>query len=44
MSEHEHGTMDTREHEKVFEGFVRFSFRFAIAVAVFLILLAIFNG
>ncbi len=44
MSEHKHGTMSVREHEKVFEGFIRISTRFVIAVAVFLILLAMFNA
>ncbi len=44
MSEHEPGTMDIRDHEKVFEGFIKFAFRFAIAVGIFLLLLAMFNG
>ena len=44
MSDHQHGTMDARDHEKVFEGFLKFAFRFAIAVAIFLVLLAIFNA
>ncbi len=44
MSEHEHGTMSVRDHEKVFEGFIRISTRFVIAVAIFFVLLAMFNA
>ncbi|MCV2867172.1 aa3-type cytochrome c oxidase subunit IV [Defluviimonas sp. WL0002] len=25
MAEHKHGSMDIKEHEKTFEGFIRFS-------------------
>ena len=44
MTEHDHGSMSVREHEKTFEFFIKFATRFAIAVAIFLVLLAIFNG
>ena len=44
MSEHKHGTMSARSHEKVFEGFIRFSTRFAIAAVIFLLLLAMINA
>ncbi|HFQ14809.1 MAG TPA: aa3-type cytochrome c oxidase subunit IV [Rhodobacteraceae bacterium] len=44
MSEHEQGSMGIREHEKTFEGFVKFVTRAVIAIAIFLILLAIFNS
>ncbi|MCI2395807.1 aa3-type cytochrome c oxidase subunit IV [Aliiroseovarius sediminis] len=44
MDDHVVGTMDTSEHEKTFEGFVKISAR---AVAIFLailVFLAIFNA
>ncbi len=44
MSEHKHGTMSARSHEKVFEGFIRISTRFAIGTIVFLLLLAMINA
>lgn len=44
MSEHKHGTMSARTHEKVFEGFIKFSTRFVIATAIFFVLLAMINA
>lgn len=44
MSEHEQGKMDITEHEKVFEGFIKFwIWLFGVSAAV-LIFLAIFNS
>lgn len=43
MAEHEHGTMDISEQERVFAGFLKFATRTAIAVIVVLVLLALFN-
>lgn len=43
MAEHKHGSMDVREQEKTFEGFVRFSvWTVAISIGV-LIFLALVN-
>ena len=42
--EHKHGTMDTSVQERTFAGFVRVMAWSAILIAVFLLLLAIFNG
>lgn len=44
MADHQHGTMDSRVQEKAFEGFVKIVGRSAVAILVFLLLLAIFNG
>ncbi len=44
MDDHVHGTMDTSEQEKTFEGFVKFSARAVIAFLVVLLLLAMFNA
>ncbi len=44
MSEHEHGTMSVRNHEKVFEGFIKFATRFVIVAIVFFLFLAMVNG
>jgi hypothetical protein len=41
---HKHGDMDISVHEKTFAGFLRIATNFAIAMVVFLILLAMFNG
>ncbi|MCV2883033.1 aa3-type cytochrome c oxidase subunit IV [Actibacterium sp. XHP0104] len=40
MAQHKHGSMDTAEQEKTFEGFVKFS----AVVAVLSILVIIFMG
>ncbi|MEO3479937.1 aa3-type cytochrome c oxidase subunit IV [Phaeobacter sp. CAU 1743] len=42
MAEHKHGTMDISVQEKTFAGFVTFSVRFCIAVAIFAVFLAVF--
>jgi hypothetical protein len=44
MADHKHGSMDTREHEKTFAGFIRMSIWVAgISIGV-LIFLALANG
>ncbi len=44
MAEHKHGTMNAREHEKTFAGFVRFA-GWAMAVIIgILIFLALANA
>lgn len=44
MTKHEHGKMDVTEHEKTFEGFIKFwIWLFGISAAI-LIFLAIFNS
>ncbi|HMQ40807.1 MAG TPA: aa3-type cytochrome c oxidase subunit IV [Paracoccus sp. (in: a-proteobacteria)] len=44
VTEHDHGTMDIREHEKTFTGFVRFSTWFCIVTAVVLVFMALANA
>lgn len=44
MSEHTQGSMDIKAQEDTFNGFMKFMTRGAIAVIVFLILLAMVNG
>ncbi|SFR37589.1 aa3-type cytochrome c oxidase subunit IV [Litoreibacter janthinus] len=44
MAEHEHGSMDIKDHEKTFEGFVKFTTYSVIGIIVFLVLLALVNG
>jgi hypothetical protein len=44
MAEHKHGSMDVTEHEKTFEGFIRWSVRVAAVSIGILIFLAIFNS
>ncbi len=44
MAEYERGKMDIREHEKTFEGFIRWSKNVAIFSICVLIFLAIFNS
>ncbi len=44
MAEHEPGKMDIEEHERTFEGFVRWSVRAVIVIVVALILLYLVNG
>ena len=44
MAEHKHGSMDITEHEKTFEGFIRWSVRVAAVSIGILIFLAIFNS
>jgi len=44
MADHEHGKMDTTEHEKTFEGFIRFAtWGAAISIGI-LIFLALANA
>ncbi len=44
MAEHKHGSMDTTEQEKAFEGFITMTTKAAIACIVALVVLAIVNG
>ena len=44
MSEHEHGSMNIDVQEKTFAGFVKFVTNTVIAIAVFLVFLALVNG
>lgn len=44
MSEHEQGSMDIKEQEKTFNGFVKFTTYTVIGILVFLVLLAMING
>ncbi|WP_292286444.1 aa3-type cytochrome c oxidase subunit IV [Marivita sp.] len=44
MAEHKHGSMDTTEQEKTFDGFILWSGRVALVSIGILIFLAIFNA
>jgi len=44
MAKHEHGSMDTTDHQATFDGFVNFSKWVIVAIIVFLIFLAIVGG
>lgn len=44
MAEFKHGSMDVTEHEKTFEGFVKWSVRVAIFTIAILLFLAVFNS
>ena len=44
MAEHKHGSMDTTEQEKTFDGFMRFSTWTVVVIIVALILLAMINA
>lgn len=44
MSDFKPGTMDTTEQEKTFASFIGFATKMAIAILVFLVLLAMVNG
>ena len=44
MAKHTHGSMDTTEHEKVFNSFITWITRGTIAIIVLLILLWLVNG
>jgi hypothetical protein len=44
MSDHEHGSMDTSEQEKTFEGFLSFSTKTAIYCILALVVVALVNG
>jgi len=41
MAEHKHGSMDTRVHEKTYEGFIKVTVRSTIVILVLVVLLAI---
>ncbi|MFV0293200.1 MAG: aa3-type cytochrome c oxidase subunit IV [Paracoccus sp. (in: a-proteobacteria)] len=43
-TEYQHGTMDVREHQRMFAAFIRFSTWFCILAAIFLIFLALSNA
>jgi hypothetical protein len=44
MSEHKHGSMDTKDQEKAFSGFVKVSTNTAIVCIVLLVLVALINA
>jgi len=44
MADTTNGHMNTDDHEKVFEGFVKFATRAVIAIIIFLIFLAFVNA
>ena len=44
MAEHKHGEMDTKTHEKTFEGFIKASTYVAAAAIFILLFLAVFNS
>jgi hypothetical protein len=44
MAEHKHGSMDITEHEKTYEGFIRWTVRIVVAIFVVLLFLAIFGA
>ena len=44
MSDHEHGSMDTSEQEKTFEGFLSLSTKTAIYCILALVVVALVNG
>ncbi len=44
MSDHEHGSMDTKVQEATFAGFVKFTTYSVIGILIFLVFLAIVNG
>ena len=44
MAEHTHGTMDTAEQERTFDGFIKWSIRVSVISIGILVFLAIFNS
>lgn len=44
MAEHKHGTMDTTDQERTFDGFIKMSIRVSVISIAVLVFLAIFNG
>lgn len=44
MAEHKHGSMDITVQEKTFNGMMKFTYRFVVAVIITLVLLALLNG
>ncbi|HHS94834.1 MAG TPA: aa3-type cytochrome c oxidase subunit IV [Rhodobacterales bacterium] len=44
MTEHEHGSMSIRDHEKTFEGFIQFTKRSLVVILFLVVILAIFGA
>jgi hypothetical protein len=44
QNEHKHGTMDIREHEKTFAGFIRMSIWVVVVSIAILVLAALLNA
>ena len=44
MSEHKHGSMDTKDQEKTFASFVKYSTNIVIVCIVLVVLLALINS
>lgn len=44
MAEHKHGSMDIKEQEKTFSGFITFTIRTVVVILVAVVLLAMFNA
>ncbi len=44
MADHQHGSIDVRDHEKTFNGFIRFVTWAAIIVLLILIFMALVNA
>ena len=44
MADHQHGSMDTKDHERVYGGFITFSTRAVIVIVAALLLLAMINA
>lgn len=44
MTEHQHGSMSIREHEKTFENFIQFTKRTLVAIFFIVVILAIFGA
>ncbi|MFE3835900.1 aa3-type cytochrome c oxidase subunit IV [Pseudogemmobacter sonorensis] len=44
QGEHKHGSMDIREHEKTFAGFIKFTTWTTVLIFVVLVILALANA
>lgn len=44
MAEHKHGSMDTTEQEKTFEGFITFTIKSVVVILVLVVLMAMWNA
>lgn len=44
MAEHKHGSMDIKDQEKTFEGFINFTIKTVMVILVMVVLLAMWNG
>lgn len=44
MADHKHGSMDTAEQERTFDGFMKFTIRVSIVCIAVLVFLAVFNS